>query len=372
MSSVEIRTVEHPRDTARWVKSWWPIYADDPMWVPPLIMDKKDFFHPKKNPYFKRADCQCFWAFKDGKAVGTIAATVDHDQQKNEPGLGYIGFYEFVDDLEVAQGLYDAATGWLRGKGMNRVRGPFNLSPNHDFGLLIDGFDTPPMIANPHARPYYGDMYEKVGLRKAMDWYAYWLDHAADPPDRISRINDRFMKRNPNVTIVQASKKNFEKEVKQFYEIYNDAWEDNWGHVPLSEEEFEFQAKGLKHVVDERLILWCYVDGELAGAAVTLPDYNQVFKKMNGSLFPFGWWHFLTGKKHINQIRVFVLGVKRKFQHMPLGAPMYIATWKAGSKMNITGAEASLILDNNTRMRGALEKLGGRIYKTYRVYDAEV
>ena len=371
MSSVEVKPVALPGDAKAFVKSWWGIYEGEPGWVPPLIMDRTKFFDPGRNPYFKYGDVQCFAAWRDGKIVGTIAAIVDHDKQKSEPGVGFLGFFEFVDDEAVARPLFDAAKEWLRGKGMKEVQGPFNFNANHDFGLLIDGFDTPACIANPHARPYYGAMYEKLGLTKKIDWYAYWMD-AGPLPDQVKRISDRFMQRHPQVKLRPVSLKNFEVEVKILQDIYNDAWEDNWGHIHLSQEEFDYIGADFKQVIDPNLCWVAEWDGEPVAVSVTLPDYNQVFKKMNGSLFPFGWYHFLRARSNIDQLRVFILGVKKKYQKMPLGAPLYIKTWEEGLKRGVKGAEASLIVEDNFRMRGALEKLGGRIYKTYRIYSSPV
>lgn len=368
MSRIEVRPIELPRDAVAFVRSWWPIYEDDPHWVPPLIMERKAFFDPAKNPYFKVAQVQCFMARADGRPVGTIAATVDHELQKTEPGVGLFGFFEFVNDPDVARALFTAATDWLRSKGMTRARGPFNFNSNHEFGLLVDGFDTDPCVANPHNRDYYGEMYEKLGLNKVMDWYAYWLDKGPIP-ERIARIVERFEQRHPEFTLRPVDMSRYDEEVRAFREIYNDAWEHNWGHIYFTEEEFYWTAKNFKPVLDPRLCWFAMVDGEVAAAAITLPDVNQIAKKMNGRLFPFGWWHYLTGRKKIDVIRVFVLGVRQKYQHLPLGAPLYLKTWEEGMKMNIRGAEASLILETNHRMRGALEKLGARIYKTYRTYE---
>jgi hypothetical protein len=365
--AVEVQPIELPRDAAKFIKAWWPINEGEPGWVPPLMMDRKKFFDPKRNPYFKYADVQCFYATKDGNPAGTIAATVDHGAQKLTPGVGYFGFFEFVDDQAVAQALLDAACAWLKAKGMTEAQGPYNFNTNHDFGLLIDGFDTPAAIANPHGRPYYGPMAEKIGLTKKIDWYAYWLD-AGPMPQQVNNIAERFMKRHPNVKLRMVDMSQFDREIRIFHDIYNDAWEDNFGHVHMSEEEFMALAADFKQVIDPRLCWIAEVDGLPVALTVTLPDYNQVFKKMNGSLFPFGWFYFLRGKAYITQLRVFILGVKKAYQKMPLGAPLYIKTWEEGLKMGIKGAEASLIVEDNFRMRGAMEKLGGRIYKTYRIY----
>jgi hypothetical protein len=368
MSRVEIRPIQLPRDTVRFVKTWWPIYEGDPHWVPPLIFERKAFFDPKKNPYHKYADIQCFIAYRDGRPVGTISAHVDRPYQEMEPGVGFFGFFEFIDDPEVAGSLMEAACDWLREKGMKEARGPLNFNTNQEFGCLVDGFDTDPCIANPHNREYYPGVYDTIGMVKSTDWYAYWMDNGAVPP-RIAAIADRFMSRHPEITVRRADMRRYSKELEITHEIYEDAWAENWGHTHMSREEFEFVANGVKQLIDPNLFWFAFVDDEPAAMALTLPDYNQVVKKMNGRLLPFGWWHFLTGRKRIDQIRVWILGVKLKFQHLPLGAPLYAKTWEEGSKLPIRGAEASLVLEDNHRMRGALEKLGGRIYKTYRIYS---
>ena len=366
--AIDIRPIEFPRDTLKFVKSWWPIYEGDDMWVPPLLMERKDFFNPKKNPYFKHADVQGFMAFKDGRAVGTITATVDHRLQEVEPGVGMFGFLEFIDDDEVAKKLLDAAQTWLAERGMTDMQGPFNLSPNHEFGLLVDGFDTPPMLLNPHARDYYGPVLDRLGLEHRKDWYAYWIDYAPEPPKLVTRISERLLKRHPEITLRPAKMANFDKEVDAIFEIYNDAWDDNWGHVHMSEEEILRVAKDLKQVLDPNLVWIAEVEGEAVGVAVALWDFNQVAKKMNGRILPFGWYHFLTGAKKIDALRIYVLGIKKAYQHLPLGAPLYTEIWREAAARKPRGAECSLILEDNFRMRGAIEKLGGKIYKTYRVY----
>ena len=368
MPRVEIRPIRLPEDTTKFVKAWWPIYEDDPHWVPPLIFERKQFFDPSKNPYHQHADIQCFMAFRDGEPVGTISAQVDHPYQEIEPGVGFFGFFEFVDDVDIAACLMNAACDWLREQGMTEARGPFNFNTNHEFGCLIDGFDTDPAIANPHNRDYYQRVYEAIGMVKSKDWYAYWMDKGPVPP-RIARIAERFIDRHPEITYRKGDMKNYEQELEVIHEIYEDAWSDNWGHTQFSREEFEFVANGVKPLIDPNLFWIAEVEGEPAAMALTLPDYNQVVMNLNGRLFPFGWWHWLTGRSKIDQIRVWVLGVKRKFQHLALGAPLYYFTWQEGMKMDITGAEASLVYEDNHRMRGALEKLGGRVYKTYRIWS---
>jgi hypothetical protein len=187
-------------------------------------------------------------------------------------------------------------------------------------------------------------------------------------PERIGKLADRFMERHPEVKIRPFNKKDFDGEVARVLSIYNSAWEDNWGFVRMTDEEFLYMAKNIKDMIDERYCYMAEIGGRPAAFSVTLPDYNMVAKPMNGRIFPFGWWHFLTKRSKVDQIRIFALGIHKDFQHLAIGAPLYKRTWDAGVQAKVKGAEASWILDDNTRMRGALEKLGAKVYKTYRIY----
>lgn len=368
--SLEIRPIQLPGDRVAFVDVWFDLYKDDPHWVAPLRFERKTFFDPAKNPYFEHAEVQLFIAYRDGRAVGTISAHVDKKYQAVEPGVGFFGFFEFVRDEAVAKGLLDAALAWLKQKGMARAMGPFNFNTNHECGLLVDGFDDDPLVAMVWNPSWYGEIYEKIGLTKTKDLYAYWLVNDGPMPERIQKLAERFEQKHPNFKVRSVNLKNWPKEVERAREIYNDAWSDNWGFVKMSDAEFDKLADDLKPMIDER---FCYV-GEIDGKAVcfsiTLPDFNFVVKPMKGRLFPFGWWYYLTLPKKVRKIRVFTLGVAKEYQHLPLGAPLYKATWDAGRAANVLGAEASWILEDNTRMRGAMEKLGGKIYKTYRIYGA--
>lgn len=370
--SIEVRPIQLPKDAATFVDVWWKIYADDPHWVPPLRYERLAFFDPAKNPYFKVATLQCFLAYKDGVPVGTISAQVDHGYQKIEDKVGFFGFFEFPDDDAVAKALLDAALDWLRGHGMNRAMGPMNFNTNHECGLLVEPFDSDPLVLMTWNRPYYPATYARLGLVKAKDLYAYWLENNGPCPPRIAALADRFMERHREVKIRPFNLSDFDGEAARVNSIYNSAWEDNWGFVKMTDEEFLHMAKGVKDMIDARYCFMAEIDGRAAAFSITLPDYNQVVKPMNGRIFPFGWWHFLTRRSKVDTIRIFTLGIHKDYQHLALGAPLYKMTWDAGVANKVKGAEASWILDDNTRMRGALEKLGARIYKTYRIYKQDL
>lgn len=369
---VEIKPVQLPKDASAFIDVWFDLYGSNPNWVAPLKFERKDFLNPAKNPYFKLANIQCFIAWKDGKRVGTISAQVDKGYQSVEANVGFFGFFEFIDDEAVAKGLIDAARDWLRGQGMARMMGPFNFNTNHECGLLVDAFDKDPLVLMTYNLDYYPKMYERIGLTKTKDLYAYWLENNGPVPERIAKLADRFMEKHPEITIRGFNPKNFEAEVAMAKDIYNDAWADNWGFVKLTDDEFQKVAEGLRPMIDSR---YCYVverNGTPIAFSLTLPDYNQVVKPMKGSIFPFGWWYWLTLPKKINQIRVFVLGVRREWQHLAIGAPLYKRTWDNGREAKVKGAECSWILEDNHRMRGALEKMGAKIYKTYRIYGGDL
>lgn len=369
MSAVTVRQAVIPRETSLFCKGWWRIYQNDPHWVPPLVFDLKAFFDPNKNPYWNTAEAAYFIAFLDDQPVGTIAACVDQGYQSHDPGCGFFGFFEFIDRVDVAQRLFEAACDWLRKQGMVRCLGPFNFNANHEFGLLVRGFDSDPAIANPHNAAYYPGIYEALGLKKALDWYAYRMTSDMVVSAKIKKVSAWFLKRHPEVVIRNPDLRRWNQEVELYESVYNDAWEQNWAHVKMQPDEFRARAQSFKQIIDPSLCFVVEVDGQPAGMSITLPDFNTVVKRMNGSLFPFGWWHFLFGRKRINQIRIFILGVKSAYQHLPLGAPMYLRTWERALALGYQAAEASLVLETNYRMRGALETMGAYAYKTYRTCE---
>ncbi len=371
MGAVGVAALSLPRETERFVRTWFTIYEQDPHWVPPLYAERKQFFDPAKNPYFAHARVAYFIATRDGRDVGTIAACVDEVYQAEEPGVGFFGFFEFVDDVEVARALLTAAREWLSGQGMQRAIGPFNFNTNHEFGLLVDGFDSDPFVANPHNSAYYPRVYEALGLRRAMDWYAYLVDAQLKGIEKMIRVSERLLSRHPELRIRSLDLKHFEREVELVRSVYVDAWEQNWAHVRVSDEEFDFIAGGLRQLIDPDLCFVAEVGDRVAGISVTLPDFNQVVKRMNGRILPFGWWHVLRKRRIIDRVRIFMLGVAHEFQSLPLGAALYAKTFQVARGKGYRYGEASLILENNTRMRGALEKMGARIYKTYRNYEIE-
>jgi omega-6 fatty acid desaturase (delta-12 desaturase) len=369
--SVRVLPARLPQDVGHFMRAWRAIYRDDPAWVPPLRAERARFLDPQRNPFFRAAHVQPFLAWRGRRPVGTIAATFDLRLQEKEPGVGLFGLFEFEQDREVAASLLQAASSWLQSHGAHTLRGPYNLGTNHEFGLRVAPFDgTPPTLGNPHNRSYYPHLYEELGLTRAMDWYAYQID-PGPPPPALVRL-DEWLRRRHRVEVRPIGPRRFEEDCERFWSVFEDAWSDNWGHAPMDKDELLFKAASLRRVLDPRLAYFVYLDGELAGVSVTLPDYNQVLHKLGGSLWPLGWRHLIYPLRHVTRLRALVVGVRQRFQKLPVGVPLYLHTWEEAMRRGVEGVEVSLVLQNNVRMRGALEKMGGRITMTYRAYEKPI
>src|SRR3954452_10539724 len=314
--AVEVRPVQSRKDMTRFIKLPFRLYRDQPNWVPPLLYERRRHLNRKKNPFFEHAEAEYFLAWRDGEVVGRISAHIDHhlnEFQKNDWGL--FGFFESIDDQEVADALFKAAEDWNRERGRDRIVGPFDFSTNHECGLLVDGYELKPQVLEFWHHPYYQGLFEKAGMTKAMDLYKYFLD-----------VSDREK-------ILRAS------------------------------------ANQLKPLLDER---WAWIaekDGETAGAALTLLDWNEVLIDMNGRLFPTGWFKFLRGRDKIRHVRVFALGVKPEYQHTGVAAKFYVEHFDQAGRGIVKSGEMGWILEANTAMNRGMEAMGGRIVKRYRLFE---
>lgn len=370
---VKIRRVENDQDKMRFIKLPWEIYRDDPNWVPPLIFDVRNNLNPQKNPFFKHSEIEFYLAEKDGKLVGRIAA-IKNDNHNNfyKDKAGFFGFFETIDDEEVSDLLLDAACDWCKNKGFDTIIGPVNPSTNDECGLLIDGFDSPPVFLMTYNPKHYAKKIEDFGFEKAKDLYAYDIESQVINDEKVmaklERMADLMAKRS-GVTLRKVNMKDLISEVRKIEDVYNSAWEDNWGFVPLTTDEFDYMAASLKAVVNPDLVMFAEIDGKPVGFSLSLPDFNQVLKKMNGRLLPFGIFKLLTGKKKINNLRVIIMGVKPEYQKKGIDSLFYLETIKAGNRGGYRGAEISWVLEDNMPMRMTAEKLGAKIYKTYRIYQ---
>jgi GNAT superfamily N-acetyltransferase len=372
--SVEVRPVHTRRELSTFIKLPWRLYRDAPNWVAPLVSELKKRVDQRKNPFFEHAEAQYFLAYRNGRPIGRISAHIDrnfNEFQDNEWGL--FGWFECEDDAEAARALLNAAEGWLRERGRDRMVGPMDFTTNDEIGVLIAGHEHSPIILCPWHHPYYQRLFEQdIGIDKAMDLYMWSLDvegrekvHPA-----IWEMADKLESEH-GIVCRNFNKKDLQNEVTRFLEVYNSAWERNWGFVPLNEAEVRHYAKDLKPVLDEN---WAMVaekkdTGEVVGAALTLPDFNQVLAKLNGRLLPFGWITALRAKSKIDAVRVFALGVKPEYQHTGVGARFYQMHFDAAERTPQKGGEMGWILETNTAMNRAMEGMGGEIKRRYRVYE---
>ena len=323
-----LKKVESPKDVDAFIHFPHELYSNNTLWVAPLDSERRKFLSPRINPFFDHAEAEYFLAISaNGKVLGRIAAIVDHDHNKyHKESTGFFGMFECVNDTEVSTLLFNAAEQWCRNKRMTRIRGPLSLSINHECGLLVENFDDDPVLGIPYNPPYYADLLLKWGFKKIKDLVSLDLN-LTQIPQYLERAVSLIQKRNRfSIRCLQLDR--FDEEMDVLWEIYNSAWESNWGFVPMNHKEFIYTAQEMKPVVDPRLCLIAEVKGEPAGFSLTLPDVNQALKPMRGKLFPFGWLKFILGKRKINRSRVITLGVKKKFQRLGIDAFFYHATYK--------------------------------------------
>jgi GNAT superfamily N-acetyltransferase len=371
--SVEIRPVASKRDLRRFIRLPFALYRNEPRWIPPLLIDMHKRLDRKGNPFFAHAEAEFFLAWRDGEPVGRISAHIDHhfnEFQGNDWGL--FGFFECEDSQETAHALLAAAQTWLTQHGRDRMVGPMNYTTNDEVGLMIEGFDRPPIILSDWHHPYYRDLIESYGFEKAVDWLM-WSLHISGRSrvrDAIWRIADQVESEH-GIVCRPMRKRDLDAEISRFLEVYNAAWERNWGAVPLSEDEVRHYAKQLKPILDEN---WAFIaerldTGEVVGAALTLPDYNQVLKHLDGRLLPVGWVKALYWRRKIDAVRVFALGVKPDYQHAGVAARFYQLHFEAAERTPQKGGEMGYILETNRPMNRAMEGMGGEIVRRFRVYE---
>jgi GNAT superfamily N-acetyltransferase len=373
MARVSIRPVQSARDLRAFIKLPFRLHRGTP-WVPPLIIERRAFLNRDKNPYFRHAEAEYFLAEREGEVAGRITAQVDERWTRFQGGNdGMFGFFECENDPEAARALVEAASAWVAARGRERLLGPMDFTTNDECGLLIEGYELDPLILQPWHPPYYRELLEGLGMTKLMDLLMWRL--AMGELRRGDQFHDFIheaaekSRAEHGVVIRQMRKRDLEAEVTRFREVYNEAWGTNWGFVPITDEEVSFQAKNLKPVLDENWAMIAECDGEVVGAALTLPDINQVLARMNGRLLPLGWCRFLTGRRKIDRVRVFALGVKPPYQHMGVAAALYVRHLEVAPRVGQPWGETGWILEVNEPMNRAMEGMGGTIVKRYRLYE---
>lgn len=369
----DIRTVESKSDLIRFIRSQWNFYKGDKYWVPPVVADRMKLLNTEKNPFYKHSEIKLFTAVRKREIIGRIAAIVNYNHNKtHNDKVGFWGFFECINDQEVANALFDKAAEWLRSKDRDMMIGPENPSMNDEIGMLFDGYDSSPMILMTYNPSFYNDLCIGYGFEKAKDVYAYILDTNSFLTERIERMQGVIRERY-GITIRQINlkdKKQFAKDVATLKEIYNSAWQPNWGFVKWTDEEFDFIANDLKLTADERLGVIAEVKGKVAGFGLALPDINQVLKFNKKGTLLGAVWSLLTKKKHINQCRVIALGIVPEFQKIGLDVVLYYEVGTRGVSNGYPIGEASWILEDNDMMnRGLTTVMKGKIYKKYRLYQ---
>jgi len=370
-NSLVIAPVRGRKALNEFIRLPWSLYQDDPMWVPPLLLERRMHLSPK-NPYFEHATYCAWLAYRNAKPVGRISAQVDQlHLDRYRDATGFFGLLEAEDQAETFQALLDTAGSWLRDQGMQRVLGPFNLSINQECGLLVAGFDTAPSVMMGHARPYYGPRIEQYGYQKVKDLLAYRIrgnfERSAAMKTILARAKGRVQTR-------PIRKSRFQEDLDVIQDIYNDAWSQNWGFIPFTQKEFEHLGNDLKLLVDEELVRIAEVDSVAAAFIAVLPNLNEAIRDLNGRLLPFGWLKLLwrLKVKYPKTARIPLMGVRRQYHDSLLGAALAYRligdVQDPGVRRGVQAVELSWILEDNIGMREIIENISGRIYKTYRIY----
>lgn len=371
MPEITIRPVRSRADERRFVDFIYTHYREHPHWVAPLRLERHKLIDTRKNPFYRHAERELFLAERAGRVVGRIGAIVNHNHNRHHGDrVGFFGFFECIDDQQVAAALVAAARGYLRDHGLEALRGPANPSVNDEYGLLVEGFDRPPTVMMPYNPPYYAALLEGCGLRKEKDLYAYRMSTQAtfDNP-RIKRAYEVFQKRS-KLTYRILKMRDFPAEIERVKQIYNQAWQGNWGEVPMTDAEFAALARDLKPVVRPELVIIAEApDGSVAGFGLALPDVNQVLKdNPNGGLLR-GLWLLLTRRSRIDGLRILVLGVLPKYKRAGAAGVLFYELAIRAKQLGLMKAEAGWILEDNVMMNRAAEAMPGWKDKTYRIYQ---
>jgi hypothetical protein len=378
-NTLNIHPVRSGRDRRRFLDLPYRLYRGNEHWIAPLRMSQKDILDTARHPFYKTADVEMFLAERDGKVVGRIMAILNHAHNEfHGEKVGFFGFFEVERDVEAATALLDAARDWLRERGAEVLRGPVNPSTNYECALLIDGFDQDPVIMMSYNPPYYVEMLESYGLKKAMDLYAYFIDaEFFVASDKLKRVADRFRKKS-GITLRLVNLKDFANEVQTLRKVYNDAWSRNWGFVPVSTEEFEHLAKDLKQIVDPKVVYIAEkhepdsAEPRAVGFFLALPDLNRALKKINGRLLPFGLLKLLWYSRKIKFMRIITMGVVKELQNLGIAAIFYDEIYSKVPWHGYPKGEMGWVLENNVMMNRAAEMIGGKLSKTYRIYEMEI
>jgi GNAT superfamily N-acetyltransferase len=369
LGGIDVVAADNPKALKQFVELPYRLYRGYPHWVAPLRIAVKELLDREKHPFYKDAEAEFFIAQKDGEVVGRVAAIVDKAHNRfHEENAGFFGFFECVNDPAVADALLQRARRWVFDRGAKFLRGPVNPSTNYECGILVEGFDSDPMVMMTYNPEYYPALLERVGLRKCKDLWA-WLSNAnVIDMKKIGRVADKATRSN-GVTVRPIDMKNFDADVERVWEIYNAAWERNWGFIPMSKEEFKLQGKEMKQILKPELVLIGEVEGRVVGFALALPDINQALKPARGKLLPTGIIKILYYQRLVKSVRVLALGVVEEYRSSGLAAGFYATLVRNARKLGYGDCEMSWTLEDNVLMNRSLEVMGAKRYKTYRIYE---
>jgi len=367
--NLTIHPVENKKTLKSFIKLPWEIYRANTLWAPPLIQEELRHFNPKKNPFFEHSEVQLFLANKDNRPIGRIAVFINRNHnQFHKDRTGFFGFFESLPDFSAASLLFDAAARWLRERGMTSMIGPMNFSTNESCGFLLEGFDKPPVTMMPYTPRYYLDFAEQFGFRKSKDLYAYLITEKAFLWEKHERLVT-LLKEREDLSLRTINMRKWRQEAQEIREIYNASWSGNWGFVPMTEAEYDHLVRQIRPIVNPQLVLMLEIRGVPAGFSLTIPDISPALRKANGKLFPLGLFRFMLGLRKADQVRVVLLTVKPEFRKRGLAEFLITQTARAIVKAGYTVAEMSWTLEDNLLINKALERVGGQLYKKYRIYQ---
>jgi GNAT superfamily N-acetyltransferase len=373
MPHLVVRAVSTRRERKQFLNFPWTLYQGDPNWIPPVRLNQKELVGYARHPFYERNRCQTFLALRGGEVCGRIAAilNVGHNERYEER-RGFFGFFECVDDQQVAGGLFDAVRRWFAEQGIRRLRGPTNPSLNYELGLLVDGFDTPPTFMMTYNPPYYERLVEGYGFRKTQDLYSYGGSIEMFPKirEKYSDLVERILEHH-NIRLRPLDKRHFRRDVELFLTVYNQSLTNTWGFVPMSADEVRTMASALKYLIVPELAMGAEVDGRVIGATFALLDYNPRIKQIDGRLFPFGFLRLLYNKAAIKHVRIISTNVMPEWQRMGVGLALLSGLVPKGLEWGMQHAEFSWILESNSLSWRSLERGGANREKTYRLYDLD-
>lgn len=376
---VVVRQHQVGGDISPFVNAAFEVFRGDPNFVPPLDFEIKERLSPKKNPFFKRGEATLFTAWKGGTCVGRISAQIDHEHLRIwNDATGFFGFFDTIDDQEVAQALLDAAAAWLKKRDMKRMIGPFSLYANEEVGTLVEGFDMPPMLMMGHSRDWQDRLALACGLEKEKDLLAFRFDKGLALSERVKKAHAEIMKL-PEVRLRSIDMGNFEQEIRTIVEIYNDTWSGKWGFVPARDDEAKKMAQDMKLVIDPDLAFIAEVNGKPRGMCIMLPNLNESIQDLGGKLFPFNFAKLLwrVKVKHPKTARLMMLGIHKDIRanvkrYGGLSAAMYVEVQKRGVAKGYEWAELSWTREDDAPVNLGIRAMGAKVYKKYRVYKKDL